>query len=59
MKLHRHCDCSCHGLGGPAGAFQSSGMRAPPSTGFFVLALSLSLLICGLISTGVISIRFW
>jgi hypothetical protein len=32
---------------------------APPSTGFFVLSLSLSLLICGLISTGVISIRFW
>ena len=60
MKVHRHCDCSCHGLGMPAGAAMRGGMSgAPPSTGFFVLALSLSLLICGLISTGVISIRFW
>ncbi len=59
MKLHRHCDCSCHGLGSPAGAAISGQMRSPPSTGFFVLSLSLSLLICGLISTGVISIRFW
>lgn len=55
MKLHRHCDCSCHGLGSPAGTLRG----APPSTNFFVLALSLSLLVCGLISTGVISIRFW
>ena len=62
MKLHHHCDCSCHGAasgvaaeaaGGPNGAM------VPPSTGFFVLALSLSLLLCGLISTGVIPLIFW
>jgi len=55
MKLHRQCDCTCHGLGTPAGALRGG----PPSTGFFVLSLSLSLLICGLVSTGVIPIRFW
>ncbi len=58
MKLHDHQDCSCHGAatGGPG---LGQAMAAPPSTGFFVLSLSLSLLLCGLISTGVIPLRFW
>jgi hypothetical protein len=61
MKLQDHCDCSCHcASGGPgtSGAAISS-VGSPPSTGFFVLSLSLSLLLCGLISTGVIPLRFW
>ena len=36
-----------------------SRVGSPPSTNFFVLSLSLSLLLCGLISTGVISLRWW
>jgi len=58
MKLHDHCDCTCHGAasGGPS---LGTGLASPPSTGFFVLSLSLSLLLCGLISTGVIPLRFW
>ncbi len=58
MKLHDHQDCSCHGAptGGSGGAGE---LASPPSTGFFVLSLSLSLLLCGLISTGVIPLRFW
>ncbi len=34
-------------------------IAAPPSTGFFVLSLSLSLLLCGLISTGVVPLHWW
>ena len=58
MKLHDHRDCSCHGAatGGPG---LGEAIASPPSTGFFVLSLSLSLLLCGLISTGVIPLRFW
>lgn len=58
MKVHDHCDCSCHGpdLRGAHGGHDGA---APPSTGFFVLSLSLALLMCGLISTGVIPLRFW
>ena len=56
MKVHDHCDCSCHA----PGARDVAGDAAnPPSTGFFVLSLSLALLLCGLISTGVIPLRFW
>ncbi len=58
MKFHDHCDCTCHGAdsGGPE---LRAGSGAPPSTGFFVVALSLSLLLCGLISTGVIPLLGW
>ena len=62
MKLHDHRDCSCHGAatGGPGlGEAIAPDRVSSPSTGFFVLALSLSLLLCGLISTGVIPLRFW
>ncbi len=62
MKVHDHCDCSCHGpdlRGGHGGHDGHDGVAAPPSTGFFVLSLSLALLMCGLISTGVIPLRFW
>jgi hypothetical protein len=59
MKLHHHCDCSCHGAASGAAAGGPSGAAVPPSTGFFVLSLSLSLLLCGLISTGVIPLAFW
>ncbi len=55
MKVHHHCDCSCHGGGASTGALRG----AAPSTGFFVLTLSASLLLCGLISMGVIPLRFW
>jgi hypothetical protein len=58
MKLHHHCDCSCHGAATGA-ASAGHGAAVPPSTGFFVLSLSLSLLLCGLISTGVIPLTFW
>lgn len=50
MKHHHQHDCSCHAHGLAA---------KPASTGFFVLALSLSLLLCGLITTGVIPLRLW
>ena len=62
MKLHHDCDCTCHGIGhvghGADTTVQAS-VAVPPSTGFFVLALSLSLMLCGLISTGVIPLMFW
>jgi len=53
MKLHDHCACSCH-----AASAHAVGTK-PASTGFFVLSLSLTLLLCGLITTGVIPLRFW
>ena len=53
MKLHHHCDCSCHAASAPGVGGKSA------STGFFVLSLSLSLLLCGLINAGVIPLRFW
>jgi len=60
MKLHEHQDCSCHGAPTGMGSGSSvDGLASPASTGFFVLSLSLSLLLCGLISTGVIPLRFW
>lgn len=53
MKLNHHCDCSCHAATAPGVGVKSS------STGFFVLSLSLALLLCGLINAGVIPLRFW
>ncbi|MBA3546104.1 MAG: hypothetical protein H0T76_06460 [Nannocystis sp.] len=54
MKLNHHCaSCSTHAAG-------THGVDVKPaSTGFFVLSLSLTLLLCGLITTGVIPLRFW
>lgn len=52
MKLNHHC-ASCHAASTPG-----VGVK-PASTGFFVLSLSLTLLLCGLITTGVIPLRFW
>lgn len=59
MKLQHHCDCSCHGAATGAASAAGPSAAVPPSTGFFVLSLSLSLLVCGLISTGIISVKFW
>jgi hypothetical protein len=53
MKLHDHCACSCH-----IASAHTVGAK-PASTGFFVLSLSLTLVLCGLITTGVIPLRFW
>lgn len=52
MKHIHHCDCSCHAASAPGGVKSAS-------TGFFVLSLSVSLLLCGLINAGVIPLRFW
>lgn len=52
MKHIHHCDCSCH-------AASATGGVKSASTGFFVLSLSVSLLLCGLINAGVIPLRFW
>lgn len=51
MKIHGSGHCSCHAPACVPGA--------APSTGFFVLILSLTLVLCGLVSQGVISLRFW
>lgn len=53
MKHLHHCDCSCHAASAPGVGGKTA------STGFFVLSLSLSLLLCGLINAGVIPLRFW
>ncbi len=53
MKHLHQCDCSCHAASAPGVGGKSA------STGFFVLSLSLSLLLCGLINAGVIPLRFW
>lgn len=51
MKLQHPHDCSCHG---PAGL---GGSHGSPSTGYFVLGLSLLLVLAGLFQTGVL--RIW
>jgi len=50
MQIHGPGYCSCHAPS-PGGA--------APSTGFSVLIVSLGLLLAGLVSHGVISLRFW
>jgi hypothetical protein len=49
MKVQHSSDCPCH-----AGAARG---QVAPSTGFFVLSLSLFLVLCGLLRAGVL--RFW
>lgn len=54
MKLQHPHDCSCHAAEGPHGA---RGVSGSPSTGYFVLGLSVLLVVCGLLQTGVL--KFW
>jgi hypothetical protein len=54
MKLQHSHDCSCHAAEGPHGVRGASGS---PSTGYFVLGLSVLLVVCGLLQTGVL--RLW
>lgn len=70
MKLQHPHDCSCHGPAGLGGSRQPGpsgligGQSGPPgliggspSTGYFVLGLSLLLVLAGLFQTGVL--RIW
>lgn len=52
MHAHGPGLCSCHA---PSSAPDGSS----PSTGFFVLILSLTLVLVGLVVQGVIPLRFW
>jgi hypothetical protein len=52
MQVHGPGFCSCH-------APSPAPTGAAPSTGFFVLFLSLTLVLVGLVVQGVIPLRFW